>query len=339
MNLSFHPSSRQHAGFTIIELALVLIVVGIFASALIPLASDVHDNSLRETDDLRMTSARNALLGYIRLNQAAPCVAGGAQVANGCDPTETLNLLGVRTTDARGKSFVLDVNDDLTVAGLAASGNTICTALANIVSPPPPPAPAPTLDPQVCDAANANTGNTACAVAQPMAFVLVGRGGDRCLNLENTHATAANDAACTTAVANNRTFENPARLRSRASDDAYYDDLILTVTPTELAEALDCPAGGGGGSAYSICPAGEVLAQVSNGDNSAMSIGVGGSCFVISEGTTASMGCQPEATSITVYANQSCTSTIVTNTLDALDTNNDNRADIVCDNTNACSWR
>jgi prepilin-type N-terminal cleavage/methylation domain-containing protein len=332
-------SLRHSAGFTIIELSLVLIVVGILASTLIPLFSDVHESSLRETDDTRMETIRNALMGYIRINEAVPCMAGGVQVENGCDPIETLDLLGVRTTDARGKAFVLDVNDDLTVAGLAASGNSICGALANIISPPPPPAPAPTLNPQVCDAANANTGNTACAAAHSMAFVLVGRSSDRCLNLENTHTTSPNDAVCTTAVANNRTFENPARLRSRESDDAYYDDLILTATPTELAEALGCPAGGGGGSAYSVCPANEVLAQVSNGDNSAMSIGVSGSCFVISEGTTASMGCQPEATTITVYANQSCTSTIVTNTLDALDTNDDNRADIVCDNTNACSWR
>jgi type II secretory pathway pseudopilin PulG len=332
-------SLRHSAGFTIIEFSLVLIVAGILASALIPLLSDGHESSLRETDDTRMETIRNALMGYIRINEAVPCMTGGVQVENGCDPSETLDLLGVRTTDARGKAFVLDVNDDLTVAGLTASGNSICGALANIISPPPPPAPAPTLNPQVCDAANANIGNTACAAAHSMAFVLVGRGSDRCLNLENTHATSANDAVCTTAVANNRTFENPARLRSRESDDAYYDDLILTVTPTELTEALGCPAGGGSGSAYSVCPSGEVLAQVSNGDNSAMSIGMSGSCYVISEGTTASMGCQPEATTITVYANQSCTSTIVTNSLDALDTNDDNRADIVCDNTNACSWR
>jgi len=332
-------SLRHSAGFTILELSLVLIVVGILASALIPLASDVHESSLRETDDTRMETIRDAMLGYIRVNEAVPCVAGGVQVQNGCDPTETLDLLGVRTTDARGKAFVFDVNDDLTEAGLTASGNSICGALANVISPPPPPAPAPTLAPQVCDAANANTGNTACAAANSMAFVLVGRGSDRCLNLENTHSTSANDAVCTTAVADNRTFENPVRRRSRDVDDAYYDDLILTVTPTELTEALACPAGGGGGSVNSVCPSSEVLVQVSNGDNSAMSIGVGGSCFVISEGTTASMGCQLEATNVTVYANQSCTSSIVTNNLDTFDTNDDSRADIVCDNNNLCSWR
>ena len=109
-------SLRHSAGFTIIELALVLIVVGILATALLPLASDVHESSLRETDDARMETIRNALMGYIRINEAVPCMAGGVQVENGCDPTETLDLLGVRTTDARGKAFVLDVNDDLGTA-------------------------------------------------------------------------------------------------------------------------------------------------------------------------------------------------------------------------------
>ena len=334
-----NPSLRHSRGFTIIELALVLIVVGIFASALIPLASDVHDNSLRETDDTRMQAIRDALLGYIRITEEIPCVdAAGLDASTGCDAANTLGLLGTRITDSKNKTFIFDVNDTLTANEIAVSGNSICTALAEIINPAVPPATPP--EPNVCDSANANTGNAACAAANPMAFVLVGRGSDRCLNLENTHATSANDAVCTTAVADNRTFENQARRRSREADDAYYDDLVLTVTPTELAEVLGCPAGGGGGgSVFSVCASNEVLAQVSNGDNSAMSIQVGGSCYVISEGTTASMGCQPEATNISVYANQSCTSIIANSSLDVMDSNDDGRADIVCDNTNACSWR
>lgn len=330
---------RSSAGFTILELALVLIVVGLIASALLPLASDVHDNTLRDTDDGRMEVIRDALMGYIRINEAVPCVAGGVQVANGCDPTDTLDLLGVRSTDARGRSFVLDVNDDLTEATLAAGGN-ICTALANIISPIGAPVPPPTLVPQVCNAANANTGSTACtpATSPTMAFVLVGRGSDRCLNLENTHATSPNFATCAAGVADNRTFENPARQRSRDVDDGYYDDLVLSMTPVELAEALGCPAGGSG-MAFTFCPANEALVQVSNGDNSWLSIGASGSCYAIAAGTTASMGCQPDGTTLTVHSNQSCGPVIVNDTLANLDTNSDGRADIVCDNTTTCSWR
>jgi prepilin-type N-terminal cleavage/methylation domain-containing protein len=329
---------RRGAGFTIIEISLVLIVLGILAAAFLPMIQTTHDDVLRKQDMASMEAVRDALMGYIRINEGIPCVdAGGTQVTTGCDPTETLDLLGLRTTDSRRMPFAYDVNDTLTVAEIAASGNSLCTALANIINPAVPPATPP--DPTICDSDNANTGDVACTATHPMALVLVGRGSDRCLNLENTHANAPNDGVCETAVLENRTFENPVRLSSRTQDDGYYEDLVYTITPNELAEAMECPAGGGGGTNFAICGAGETLVQVSNGDNSAMSIGTGGSCYVISEGTTASMGCQLESTSITVYANQSCTSNLFTNTLSGLDTNNDGRADVVCDNANVCTWR
>ena len=331
---------RRSAGFTIIELSLVLVVLGILAVVLVPMTEVVHDSAMRKTDEDRMEVIKDALLGYIRTTEGIPCVdAGGTDVSTGCDAANTLDRLGVRSNDSRNKAFVFDVNDTLTENEIAVSGNSICTALANIIDPAVPPAAPP--EPNLCAQNNANTGNAACAGTNEMAFVLVGRGSDRCFNLENTHAGTVNDAVCPDAVAANRTFENPARNHSRTTDDGYYDDLVVTVTPSELAELLECPAGGGGGTGFTYCPAGEKLAQMSNGDNSAMSFGIGASCYVISEGTTASMGCQPETTSIVVHKNQSCGGALFTNTLANLDTNNDGRADIVCDDANPpnCTWR
>jgi len=341
---------RRSAGFTIIELALVLIVLGALAAVFAPMAQVLHEDTMNQRDQSSLEVAKDALMGYIRVNQGVPCVdAAGNQIIPDytalppvvCDPVATLDLLGVRTTDARNRTFAFDVNENLTLAGIAASGNSICTALANIISPPPLPAPATPLDPQVCASTNANTGSTACdpLTTHPMAFVLVGRGSDRCLNLENTHASATNEAVCPAAVADNRIFENKVRIHSRTTDAGYYDDLVYTVTPAELAEALGCPVGGGGGSAFTLCPAGEALVQVSNGDNSWLSIGSGGSCYQVAAGTTASMGCQPDGATVSLHSNASCGPTIVSDTLANLDTNNDGRADIVCDNTAACTWR
>ena len=343
-------------GFAIIELALVLIVIGILAAVFVPMAQVSHEDAMRTRDLESLETAEKALMGFIRVNQAVPCAVpdpisgnpiqiipfGPLNPTTPCDPTTTLDLLGVRTTDARGRTFGFDVNDDLTEEGLAASGFTICEALANIISPlPSPPAPAPTLDPQVCEASNANTGNTACtpAVAPTMAFVLAGRGSDRCFNLENAHAGAANDPVCPAAVANNRIFENPTRLHSGTTDDGYYDDLVFTLTPFELAEALGCPAGGGGGAGFSYCPAGEKLVQVNNGYNSWLSIRVDGACYTSSAGTTASMGCQPEGTTLSVHSNQSCGPILISDTLANLDANNDGRADLVCDRSQNCDPR
>ena len=323
-------------GFTIIELSLVLIVLGILAVALMPMIQLVHDDAMREQDQASLESARNALLGYVRINEGFPCVdAAGDQVAGGCDPTRTLDLLGVRATDSRRKTFVYDVNDTLTLAEIAASGNSLCTALANIVDPPFPPVTPP--EPSVCASTNANTGNTACTAANPMALVLVGRGSDRCFNLENTHDSAVNDTVCPTAVANNRTFENPARIHSRTQDDAYYEDLVLTVTPTELAETMGCPIGGGSGSGFGYCLDGETLVQVINGVNNAMGVGLNGACYTVDRGTSASLGCLTESTPLEVHGNTSCSSLQFSGTVGSLDVNSDGRTDVVCTSTNCTS--
>ena len=327
---------RHGAGFTIIELALVLIVLGILAVGLVPMIQVVHDDAMRKQDLASLTTARNALLGYIRINEGAPCVdVAGSQVSSGCDPTQTLDLLGVRTTDSRRKTFAYDVNDTLTVAEIAASGNSLCTALANIIDPPFPPATPPA--PSVCASTNVNTGSTACAAANTMAFVLVGRGSDRCLNLENTHASAANDAVCPTAVAANRIFENPARIHSRTQDDGYYEDVVLTITPFELAEVMGCPVGGGSGG-FSYCLAGEKLVQVINGVNNAMGIDLGGACYTVDRGTSASLGCLTESTPIEVHGNTSCSSLQFSATVGSLDTNTDGRTDIIC-TASSCTSR
>jgi hypothetical protein len=301
------------------------------------MAQVIHEDTMNNRDQATLKTAKDALLGYIRVNQGVPCVdAGGNQVSTGCDPERTLDLLGVRTTDSRGRTFAYDVNDTLTLAEIAASGNSLCTALANIINPPVPPATPP--EPNVCASGNANTGSTACTAANPMAFVLVGRGSDRCLNLENAHASAPNSAVCPTAVADNRTFENPVRIHSRTQDAGYYEDLVFTVTPSELAEAMDCPAGGGSGSGFNYCLSGEKLVQVINGENNANGIKIGSSCYTVDRGTTAGLGCQADATSIEVHGNTSCSSLFLSGTVGSLDSNSDGRTDIIC-NSSSCTSR
>ncbi len=328
---------RFNSGFTIVEISLVLIVLGILAAVLLPLAQSGHDDAMRRQDMTTMETAKNALMGYIRVNEGIPCVdSSGVQVSTGCDPTQTLDLLGVRNTDSRRMTFAYDVNDTLTLAEIAASGNSLCTALANIINPPIPPATPP--EPTLCDSVNANTGSTACTSTHPMAFVLAGRGSDRCLNLENTHASATNDGVCPTAVADNRTFENPVRIHSRTQDDGYYEDLVLAVTPFELAEAMGCPVGGGSGSGFSWCLSGEKLVQVINGVNNAMGISINGACYTVDRGTTASLGCQTDGTAIGVYSNTSCAAAVFSGTVGSLDINTDGRTDIVC-NTSNCTSR
>jgi hypothetical protein len=270
-------------------------------------------------------------------NQITPDYSAAPPVV--CDPTATLDLLGVRATDARNQTFAYDVNENLTLDAIDTSGTSLCDALANIISPPPLPAPPTPLDPQVCASTNVNTGSTACAATHPMAFVLVGRGNDRCLNLENTHASAANDGICVTAVAANRTFENPARIHSRTQDDGYYEDLVFAVTPSELAEAMDCPVGGGGGGGFAWCASGERLVQVNNGDGNSISVRLNLRCYQVASGTTAGPGCQSGGTALQVFSGPNCNNALFGGTVASLDSNNDGRTDILCDQIPLCTSR
>jgi hypothetical protein len=137
-------------------------------------------------------------------------------------------------------------------------------------------------------------------------------------------------------VSANRTFENPARIHSRTQDDGYYEDLVLSVTPSELAEALGCPVGGGS-NGFSYCLSGEKLVQVINGVNNAMGISLSGACYTVDRGTTASLGCLTESTPIEVHGNTSCSSLQLSATVGSLDTNTDGRTDIVCTSTTCTS--
>lgn len=329
--------TRSATGFTILELSLVLIVLGIVAVAVLPMLQVAHGDAMRKQDLATMEVARKALMGYIRVHEGIPCVdALGDQVSTDCDPEGTLELLGIRTVDSRRMPFNFDVNDTLTLAEIEDSGNALCTALANIIDPPVPPVTVPR--PSVCDSANANVGTAGCVPANPMAFVLAGRGSDRCFNLENAHDTGANNAVCPDAVTENRTFENAMRIHSQTQDAGYYDDLVLTVTPAELAEAMDCPVGGGGSGGFSYCIGGEVLVQVINGVNNAMGVLLGGSCYTVDRGTSASLGCLTEGTPLEVHGNTACSSLQLSATVGSLDLNQDGRTDITCTSSN-CTAR
>lgn len=102
------PKTDSQRGFTIVELAIVLVVIGILlgvgASLVGPLAKRVKFNESREV----VRAAHESIIGYVAANKRLP---------------SNLSVLGVKTTDSYGKNLNyyfaagLDINNICTTAG------------------------------------------------------------------------------------------------------------------------------------------------------------------------------------------------------------------------------
>lgn len=99
--------NRQQRGFSLIEMAIVMVVLGaLLGGLLIPLAAQ-RDLNNRKTTETQLDEIRQALLGFVQLNQRLPCPtninsqglelrngAGNCTFANGFIPYATLGLQG-----------------------------------------------------------------------------------------------------------------------------------------------------------------------------------------------------------------------------------------------------
>jgi prepilin-type N-terminal cleavage/methylation domain-containing protein len=109
--------SVSEKGFTLVELAMVLVIVGLLVGGLLMTLSAQHDATNTRETEARLNEIRDALIGFAAQQQRLPCPAtatsggnesppgGGACTANhaGFVPAVTL---GLAPTDAQG--YALD---------------------------------------------------------------------------------------------------------------------------------------------------------------------------------------------------------------------------------------
>lgn len=253
---SYHRTGWKSGGFTLLEIAFVLLVVGIVASMLFPTVAGVHQKAMADEDRKVLTDLKDVLIGQFLATGKLPACrdnAGVISVTGNCNAAYSVGDLGIRITDSRNTPVRYDVwnvgaGTDLTNTDLT----TVCTALDTAIAhsfPPTVPAVPPLLTggPATCSQSpdyltKANFG-TYCTTANNVAFVLVGEGLNR--------AGQSGEVALTvgTVLGNrniglDRFFENPGRRHNTSlPDKRYYDDLMEVVTFQQLRTAINksCP--------------------------------------------------------------------------------------------------
>ncbi len=241
MKTPHHTRAWAQAGFTLLELAFVMLVVGIVTSSLVPMVSDLHHRSLADEDRRILKTAKEAIIGqFLATGALPPCLsAAGADSPGNCDTARSLAGLPVRVADNRNTLIRYDAwnvaASNLTSAGASPSSKaTACARLDTAIA-----AAYAAGQPAQCGTApdnqNSATWPTYCATAQNIAFVLVATGVNRATQSNETVASSAARLGNRN-IGTDRVFERPER---RANPDFYYDDQVEIVTLQELK--AKCP--------------------------------------------------------------------------------------------------
>ncbi|HEX7028775.1 MAG TPA: type II secretion system protein GspG [Gammaproteobacteria bacterium] len=155
-----HKSLRLQAGFSLVELSIVLLIVGLLVGGIIGGASSFIQHANSREADRQLDLIRESLIGFLVENGRLPCAdSDGDGLEEGPDPCEGWGeppyaQLGVPRRDPWGgtyryriaiafagenlpdsqSSFALDTNGNIDVRDApACGGNTIAVGMAAIV--------------------------------------------------------------------------------------------------------------------------------------------------------------------------------------------------------------
>lgn len=232
--------ATRQAGLTMLELAFVLVVLGILASTLIPAIHAMHEKSMQEEDRKIATTLKEAIIGQFLATGALPAckdAAGNPSMGN-CDTQQSLGILAVRLGDARNTPVKYDVwnvtGSDLTATDKTTACATLDAAIASAAAYPEICGGVPDYD---------APSTPYCTSTQRVAFVLVatgrnrpgqsGENGNSVWTVGGTNCPPNRNIDTT-----GRVFERPER---RPYAPCYYDDIVDVITLQELKTKAGCP--------------------------------------------------------------------------------------------------
>ncbi|MCF8212119.1 MAG: type II secretion system GspH family protein [Rhodoferax sp.] len=266
------PSKRsQVRGFTLIEITLVIIVMGILAAAIAPVLGGVVGRAQADAERIKLKTLKEALLadalergGFVDpLTTAAvlatntPSVFTAVQPGRYLPASDIALALGLPLTsgfnsnrgdtlapnsvaqyfDGRPSSFLYDVRAGLTRT-VAVTSQVFCTNARDAM--PASAAPyvcqraigrEPTLNP-------CQTAATPPDLTVPAAMVLASRGKNRQFEFENLEGITADGTASLTTADTARIYESPSRgVVYTHETGTYYDDIVESISLGEVLVA------------------------------------------------------------------------------------------------------
>lgn len=248
------PIARKQIGFTLTELAMVLVIVGLLLGGLIVPLSAQQDLRATKTTQDKLAEAKNALLGYAAANGRLPCPAqagsgkSAPESAGAC--TATLNgvavgflpasTLGLSPLNSTGMSLdgwdqpiryaistvaVGAQNDPFTAANGMRSATMASIAGGTLIS--------------ICSSAsgvtNAGTANATCSVANKLtdnAVVVIWSSGKN-WSAGGTGADERHNPNPNTTVAQDPLFISH-DIAAAGGANGEFDDLVTWIPPSIL---------------------------------------------------------------------------------------------------------
>lgn len=332
---------KSASGFTMIEMVIVLVMIGILTASLAPLLLRQHTSSMEERDRVALEDAKTAIISYATTFGGIPNPNSAVAAISGVMPR--VEAFGVNNWGAFGSSglanplqyFQMDVNDNLTSSctnnmasgvpcatpgALVTGGNRVvfCQAVNAAMSAVP-------AAPFVCQDYAGDHTTVACPAtsAVPAAFVLYSTGNDRIPNQEN--ATSAN-----------RIYENDKRGINNSPDNTapgatrdHYDDQVMSYPLSAFAR--DCREKMGVTPEVMNCAAGEKYVGSIQNNLAASSVSytfTAASSVIPANFTLYHNTCHAASNVLTTEVLIAASVVQISPTLTTLDANNDGRVDI-----------
>ena len=255
------PLARAQSGFTLVEMAVVVVIIGLVMTMGLTAAGSVLLNSQRSATRDRMTAVRDTMVAYFAQNQRFPCPDAGSNVGNtgrdgledraigGANPEPTsacVNNLGTvpYATLGLSRDQALDAWGNFITYRLATAPAWHLSATFALPALPAPPVcnPAGVLAPPLTGLGVFSS--PAVAQTTTAAWVLIshGRNGLGAWNTGPSNASRNDPPAGADELANTQPAPaGPAGYRAYPFSDVALnpmDDLVTTLVVGELNGAL-----------------------------------------------------------------------------------------------------